>query len=150
MYTWFDCKVVYDKMMDNGLLKKVSESYMVDAFNITEAEKRIIEELRPFMRGEFEVTDVRKAKIAEVIDKNTLEDGFWYKLKLTYIVIDEKKGKEKKTSNFVLTKAHDVKHAIANLEESMKGSVMDYTITAIMETAYMDVFHYVQATNKEN
>ncbi len=148
MYTWFDCKVVYEKMMDNGLLKKVPESYMVDAFNITEAERRITEELKPFIRGEFEVTDIRKAKIAEVLDKEVLEEGFWYKLKLTYIVIDEKKGKEKKTSNFVLTKAHDVKQAIANLEENMKGSVMDYTITAITETAYMDVFRYVQPGTK--
>lgn len=149
MYTWFDCKVVYEKMMDNGLMKKVPESYMVDAFNITEAERRITEELKPFIRGEFEVTDIRKAKIAEVLDKEVLEDGFWYKLKLTYIVIDEKKGKEKKTSNFVLTKAHDVKQAIANLEENMKGSVMDYTITAITETAYMDVFRYVQTDTKK-
>ena len=55
MYTWFDCKVVYEKTMDNGLLKKVPESYLVDAFNIAEAEKRIAEELKPYIRGECKV-----------------------------------------------------------------------------------------------
>ena len=66
MDTWFDCKVVYEKTLENGLIKKISESYLVKAFNIVEVEKKIVEELKPFIRGDFEVTDVRKAKIAEL------------------------------------------------------------------------------------
>lgn len=148
MYTWFDCKVLYDKMMDNGLTKKQPESYLVDAINITEAESRITEEMRPYIHGEFEVTDIRKAKYAEIFDRDTLEDGRWYKIKLVYTIIDEKKQKEKKTSNVVLVKAFDVKQALANLEEGMKGSVIDYTVASIVESSYIDVFRYVQPSEK--
>ncbi len=144
MYTWFDCKVVYEKTMDNGLLKKVPESYLVDAFNIAEAEKRIAEELKPYIRGEFEVTDIRKAKIAEIFDHNEVEEAYWYKAKLVYITIDEKKGKEKKVSSFIIVKAGSLKQALAVLEEGMKGYVMDYVVASIAETSYMDVFHYAK------
>ena len=38
MSLWFETKVRYDKTMDNGAQKKVTESYMVDALSFTEAE----------------------------------------------------------------------------------------------------------------
>ena len=96
MNTWFDCKVAYEKTLENGMLKKIAESYLVNAFNIVEVEKKIVENLKPYIRGEFEVTDIRKAKIAELYYENTYEDALWYKLKLVFITIDENKGKERK------------------------------------------------------
>ena len=39
MHNWFECKVTYEKMMENGL-QKVSEPYLVDALSFTEAEAR--------------------------------------------------------------------------------------------------------------
>ena len=30
MANWFECKAQYDKMMENGSTKKVTEPYMVD------------------------------------------------------------------------------------------------------------------------
>lgn len=53
MSTWFECKVKYDKMMENGMQKKVTEPYMVDALSFTEAEARIIKEMTPFISGRF-------------------------------------------------------------------------------------------------
>ena len=41
MYEWFECKIKYEKTLESGLLKKVTEPYLVDAINFTEAEKRI-------------------------------------------------------------------------------------------------------------
>ncbi len=140
MNTWFDCKVAYEKTLENGMLKKIAESYLVNAFNIVEVEKKIVENLKPYIRGEFEVTDIRKAKIAELYYENTYEDALWYKLKLVFITIDENKGKERKTNNFVIIKAKDIKQALNILEDKMKGSVMDYTIASIVETTYCDVF----------
>ena len=65
MNNWFECKVRYDKMMENGLQKKVNEPYMVDALSFTEAEARIIEELTPFISGDFSVSAVKRTKISE-------------------------------------------------------------------------------------
>ena len=128
--------------MENGLLKKVTEPYLVDAINFTEAEKRMIEEMAPFMHGEFQVDDIKRVKIAELFESSKQEDDKWYKCKLSFIIIDEKSGKEKKTTNLVLVKAINIKTALANLEEGMKTTQIDYEVTAIQETPIMDVFHY--------
>lgn len=63
---WFECKVRYEKTMENGLQKKVTEQYVVDALSFSEAEKRITEEMSAYISGEFEVTDVKKAQYKEV------------------------------------------------------------------------------------
>ena len=142
MYNWSECKIKYEKTMENGLLKKVTEPYLVDAINFTEAEKRMIEEMAPFMHGEFQVDDIKRVKIAELFESSKQEDDKWFKCKLSFIIIDEKSGKEKKATNLVLVKAINIKTALASLEEGMKTTQIDYEVTAIQETPIMDVFHY--------
>ena len=58
---WFECKIKYEKTMEDGLQKKVSESYVVDALSFTEAEDRIIEEMSSYISGEFKVADIKQA-----------------------------------------------------------------------------------------
>ena len=43
--TWFECKIRYDKMMEDGMQKKITELYVVDALSFTEAESSIIDEI---------------------------------------------------------------------------------------------------------
>ena len=69
MSTWFECKVKYDKMMENGMQKKVTEPYMVDALSFTEAEARIIKEMTPFISGDFSVANIKRANISEKITR---------------------------------------------------------------------------------
>ncbi len=142
MSEWFECKVKYERTMQDGGLKKVCEPYLVDAINFTEAERRIIEEIKPFMMGEFEVSNITKARYAELFE--TIDDSAdrWFKVKLLFITLDEKSGKEKKSSHNVLVQASDLRDAIKRLDQGMKGSMMDYTIASVAETAIMDVFRY--------
>ena len=51
MHNWFECKIRYEKVAENGMNKKVTEPYLVDALSFTEAESRIIEEITPFISG---------------------------------------------------------------------------------------------------
>ena len=141
MYNWFECKIKYDKTMENGLQKKVVEPYLVDATNFTEAEKRVTEEVSPYIRGEFIVDDIKRVKIAEIFESSKEEDDKWYKVKISMIIPDEKSGKEKKLANFILVKAINIKTALHHLEEGMKDSIMDYDVVAINETPIIDVFH---------
>lgn len=142
MSEWFECKVKYEKTMQDGGLKKVCEPYLVDAINFTEAERRIIEEIKPFMTGEFEVSNISKARFAEIFE--TVDDSAdrWFKAKLSFITLDEKSGKEKKSSHNVLIQASDLRNAIKRLDEGMKGSMMDYIISSIAESSIMDIFRY--------
>jgi small-conductance mechanosensitive channel len=126
--------------MENGIQKKVTEPYLVDALSFTEAEARIIEEIKPYISGEFTVADIKRARIAELFFN---ENGDrYYRIKVYYITLDEKSGAEKKTAVQMLAQASDIKEAIAVLENGMKGSMADYTIASVVETMIMDVFPF--------
>ena len=140
MHNWFECKVSYEKMLENGMQKKVTEPYLVDALSFTEAEARIIEEIRPFITGEFTVTDIKRARLSELFF-NENGDRF-YKIKVYFITLDEKSGAEKRTAATMLAQASTLKEAIAVLEEGMKGTMADYSIAEVIETQILDVFPF--------
>lgn len=144
IHNWFLCKVSYEKILENGMQKKVTEPYLVDALSFTEAEARIIEEMSPFITGEFTVSAVGRAKLSEVFFN---EDGDrYYKAKIYFITLDEKSGIEKKTAAQMLVQASNLKEAITVLEEGMKGTLADYTIASIAETQIMDVYPFDPST----
>lgn len=122
------------------MMKKVTEPYLVDALSFTEAEARIIEEIRPFISGEFTVADIKRARLSELFFDET-GDRF-YRVKVNFITLDEKSGAEKKTASQMLVQASTLQEAIANLEKGMKGTLADYTIASVSETAIMDVFQF--------
>lgn len=63
---WFICKIRYEKTMEDGLQKKVTETYVVDALSFTEAEARITEEMAAYISGEFEVVEIDRAVFKEI------------------------------------------------------------------------------------
>lgn len=140
---WFECKVAYDKTMEDGLIKKVKETYLVDALSFTEAEKRFLEEIQPFMSGEFVVTDIKRAKIAELFESVDSQDDRWFKAKVAFITLDEKTGAEKRTAQFMLVQAADLRVAVKNLDKGMSNTLGDYVIVSIAETPIMDIYRYI-------
>ncbi len=133
----FECKISYKKTMENGKEKKVSEPYLVDALSFTEAEARIIEEVKPFISGEFEVKSIRKYKVAEIVVDES-GDRF-FKCKLNFITLDEKSGNEKKTATNILVQATTLDEAKVTLVNHMKTTMCDYSIEKIEETKIMAV-----------
>lgn len=133
----FECGIRYEKTMENGMQKKVTELYIVDAFSFTEAESRIIAEMQPFISGEFEVVSEKITKYSELVE--TADGDKWYKAKVNYITLDEKSGAEKKQAFFYLIQAKDIDHARSRLNEYMKGSLADWECEALQETKIMDV-----------
>ena len=144
MHNWFECKVTYEKVLENGMQKKVTEPYLVDALSFTEAEARIIEEIRPFISGEFTVTGIKRARLSELFF-NENGDRF-YRIKVYFITLDEKSGAEKKTAAQMLAQACTLKEAIAILEDGMKGTMADYVIASVTETMLIDVYPYSAET----
>jgi hypothetical protein len=144
MHNWFECKISYEKIADDGVQKKITEPYLVDALSFTEAEARIIEEMRPYINGDFTVMDIRRARYAEMF-LNDDGDRF-YKVKIHLITLDEKSGAEKKTSIQMLAQAATLQDAINVIDSGMKDTLADYVIAAVAETALIDVFPYVADT----
>ena len=149
MHNWFECKISYEKIAEDGIQKKVTEPYLVDALSFTEAETRIIEEMRPYISGgEFEVKDIKRARYSETF-LNDKGDRF-YRVKVNMITLDEKSGTEKKTPVQMLAQASTIHEAIGIIDTGMKGTMADYVIAAVTETTLMDVFPFVAEvkTNK--
>ena len=143
IHTWFLCKISYDKVLENGMNKKVTEPYLVDALSFTEAEARLIEEMAPYVSGEFAVAAVGRAKFSEIFfAEDDINASYWYKVKLGFITLDEKTGSEKKTYTNVLVQAFDLRDAVKRIDEGMKGSMSDYIIVSVAETPIMDVYPY--------
>lgn len=138
MANWFECKVRYDKMQENGSVKKVNEPYLVDALSFTEAEARIIEEQTPYISGDFSVAAVKRTKIAEIFYDE--EGDKWYLAKVAFITIDEKTAVEKRSIAQMLVQAKNFRSALDNLVEGMQGTMADYEVVSIAETPIMDVY----------
>ena len=138
MALWFECKVRYEKLQESGAVKKVNEPYLVDALTFTEAESRIIEEITPYISGEFSISAVKKTKIAEIFFDET-GDRF-YMAKVNFITLDEKSGSEKKVANFILVQASDFDDAVKNFKKGMEGTMSDFELVSLAETMIMDVF----------
>ena len=148
---WFETKVRYEKTMDDGMQKKVTEQYTVDALSFTEAENSIIEEMSVYISGEFEVTDIKMASYKEVFFSDHEKDDRWFKAKLQFITIDEKTEKEKRTNNYFLVQAATLPQAVKYVEEVMGKTMIDYAIASIAETQIMDVYeHQVAAVEKND
>ena len=140
--TWFECKIRYEKIMEDGLPKKVSEVYVVDALSFSEAEERIMEEMLPYNLVDIEIVDVKIAPYREIFfaDDNLADQ--WFKAKLSFITIDERTDKEKRTSMMYLVNAGNISSAINNIDKVMSGTMIDYVTTSISATKIFDVFEY--------
>lgn len=146
---WFLCKIRYEKTMEDGLQKKVTEQYIVDALSFTEAEARIIEQMSAYISGEFEVVEIDRCQFHEVFFSDEEMADKWYKAKLQFITIDEKTEKEKRTNVYYLVQAGSFEGARKNIVEVMGATMIDYVINAVKETVIMDVYEYVNKDAKE-
>lgn len=142
--TWFECRIRYEKTFEVGPDKKVTEPYLVDALSFTEAEARIIEEMAPYISGEFTVRDIKRSNYQELFYSDEVSADKWFKGKLAFVTLNEKTKKEKRTFQNVLIQASDLRDAVKKLDNGMKGSMVDYVIMSIQETAIMDVYEYKQ------
>lgn len=137
----YECGVRYERMMENGMNKKVTELDLVDACSFAEAEGRITKEMEPYLSGDFDVVTIKRTNYSEIVDGLSTADK-WFKAKLVSITIDEKSGKEKKTATHFIVSASDINNAHICVVEHMKGSVMDFEIATLDETKIMDIFRY--------
>lgn len=145
---WFECKVQYEKVMEDGIQKKVTELYTVEALSFTEAEARIIEEMSAYINGEYEVKDIKKAKYKEIWLSDDANADRFYQAKIQFITIDEKTEKEKRSNFVCLVQAATLNGAIKGIDEVMGGTMIDYTSVEAKETKILDVIEYV-VKNKE-
>ena len=139
--TLYECGVRYNKTADNGMTKKVTELYLVDACSFAEAEARIIGELSYANSSDIDVVTIKRTNYSEIVEGLSSADK-WFKAKLVFVTLDEKSGKERKQAVHFIVHASGITKAHSSVVEHMKGSVMDYEVATLDETKIIDLFRY--------
>lgn len=141
MTNYFECRVSYDKTLESGAIKQVTESYLVEAMSFTEAEARITQQIQLYMSGEFSVSAVNRRKYEDVSPGTDDRERF-YHVKLVFITIDEKTAAEKRKPSYLLVQACSIADVLSQVEVLMRDSVTDYDIVSVSESRILDVFMY--------
>ena len=138
--SWFECSVSYERTQENGTQKRVTEKYVVEALSFTEAEANITEEISYYVSEELKVKGIVPAQYSEIFFSDAANDGYWFKVKVKFITIDEKTSKEKYTNVVYLVQGSDISSAKANIEKELNKSMADCNLSGINETKILDVF----------
>ena len=147
--TWFECKVRYEKTQEDGSDKLVNELYVVDALSFTEAEASIIDNMAVYVSGELKIANIKPANYNEIFFSDIDDDDLWFKARLAFITIDEKKDKEKRTYVNYLIQAKSIERAKRYVDEVMGKTMIDYELKSLSETNIFDVFEHEPSTDNK-
>ena len=139
---YYEVKIQYQKMQEDGREKKVTEQYVVEALTFTEAESRIIEEMTPYISGEFDVVSEKIAPYNEIFLSDRTDDDKWFISKVGFITLDERTDKEKKQTFRYLVQAATSELALDYTKEMFSHGMSDYSIDSVHDTPTLDVFLY--------
>ena len=137
---YYEVKIQYQKMQEDGKEKKVTEQYVVEALSFTEAESRIIEEMSAYINGEFDVVSEKIAAYSEIILSDKSDDDKWFISKVSFVTLDEKTAKEKKQTFRYLVQADTSEKAMDYTKEMFSHGMSDYSIDAVQDTPTLEVF----------
>ena len=140
MRTYFEATVRYARENEQGLLKNVSEKYLVDSVSHTEAEARIYDMLGSVIRGDFQIKRLVPANIVDVFFYD--DNDIWFKCKVSYVVADGDTGREKKVNQFMLVTAHNVKEAYDRIHECLSNMLVSFTVPSVVESPIVEIFPY--------
>ncbi len=140
---WFEGKVKYVRVGEDGRERKVTETYLLDAMSYTEAEGRIVREMESITSGEFWITGLKKSNVMEVVVSNDSQDDRWYKAKVAIVDADEASGREKRSFLYYLVSAASASRALENLNRALETFVVPWEVVSVADTQVADVFPYV-------
>lgn len=139
---WFEVKMRYDKVHEDGYERKVTESYVVEALSFGEAERIGIEFLSQYVSGEIQVVNINPMKFHEVFFNEQESCDRYYKAILQFITIDEKTEREKHTQVYYLVQASSFDNCKDTIRTIMDGTMIDYQIASVSETKVIDVIEH--------
>lgn len=147
---WFEAKVKYVKVGEDGREHKVSEMYLIDAMSYTEAESRIVSEMEMIVKGDYYIPSLKKSNITEVVTSEDERDDRWYKAKVAIVDAEEVSGREKRSFQYYLVAASDTNRALENLNKALATFVVPWEVASIADTQFMDVLPYEEDDEENN
>lgn len=139
---WYEIGIRYSKVQEDGSSKPVTELYAVDALSFSEAEQRIIEEMKVYISGDYKVKTMKKAPYKEIFFTDAEGEDKWYKAKLQFITLDEKSQMEKRSNVVYLLQGSSLNSVCKSIDEIMGGTMINYESMSVQQTKLMDVFEH--------
>lgn len=136
--SYFIATCKYEKMQENGAVKRVSEKYLCDALSIVEADAVVTENLKPYISGDFFTSKVENSPIAEVMGDKEVDK--FYLAKVAFITIDERTAKEKKTVSQWLIGGTDFNDAYEVVLREINKCMADIEIQSLSETTIREFY----------
>ena len=137
--TWFECKVRYEQTQEDGLEKMVTETYVYKAADFGDAYDKAVKDMSTFISGEFSITAMKIAQYVEVVMQDDRTEEKFYRVKVNFIVLDEKTNKEKKVAQYYLVNADSVEKARKYTDTALSQTMADFIIVSVQETMIIDV-----------
>lgn len=136
---FYEIKVNYQRQTGENNPSNVKETYLVEGLNCADVEGRLIEDIKPFIGGDFEVPSCKKAQFYDLI--TSPEGDFWFKARVELITVEDS-GKETRKKVSILIQAANITEALKNVQSHL--SSLDCEVVSIMRSPIMDVY---RATN---
>lgn len=136
--SYFIATCKYEKMQENGAVKRVSEKYLCDALSVVEADAVVTENLKPYISGDFFTSKVENSPIAEVIGDK--EADKFYLAKVAFVTIDERTAKEKRTVSQWLIGGTDFNDAYEMVLREINKCMADIEIVSLAETPIKEFY----------
>lgn len=142
MVAYYEVKVRYERMEEEGC-KRVTETYLVNALSVTEAEVRATKELQPYVSyGGIEILSVSASKYCELLLN---EEDYYYKAKVEVRRLNEKSGRVAKACALsLLINANNIDSAYVICKRRIGKSLEDFKLTSISECPIVGVFNNVE------
>ena len=136
---WFECKVRYEQTQEDGLEKMVTETYVYKAADFGDAYDKATKDMSTFISGEFGITGMKIAQYGEVFIQDERTEEKFYRVKVNFIVLDEKTNKEKKIAQYYLVNADSVEKARKYTDTALSQTMADFIIVSVQEAMIIDV-----------
>ncbi len=136
---FYEIKISYTRQTGEDTPNAVKETYLVEGLTCSDVETRLLEEIKPFISGEWEIKSCKQAPFRELIpDPNA---DYWYKARVEMITVEDN-GKETRKGTNVYVQGNHIAEALKNLQTTMQSE--DCEIISISKSPILEVFRAVK------
>lgn len=135
---FYEIKIKYGRQTGDDRPSIVKETYLVEGLTCADVEKRLMEEMKPYIFGDYELPSCKKVQVYDMIQST--DGDMWYKARVEMIVIDDN-GAESRKAVSVLVKDKTIRDALRHLQEYL--SDLDCEVVSITRSQIIDVLRAV-------
>ena len=144
-----ECKVKFDALSEEGLVRRVSEIHLTDALSFSEAEKMVSEAVQPLVTGDFGFCHMKLVSFNELVIEKKEGDSFFI-AKVNALSIDEERGTEKRLPLKWLLTATDIDAAKRKVDDMIRSAIGTMVLSEIKESKIVSFVSETDVTEEDD